>query len=124
DIEFGQNENEIFVTMFNYGVTSIWYTNNGGTSWQNKEGNLPDMPVKCILQNPLLPNEVIIGTELGIWATPDITATSPTWVQYYNGMSDVTVVDLDLRTSDNVILAATHGRGLFTGQFTATPLSI
>lgn len=124
DIEFGQNENEIFVTMFNYGVTSVWYTNNGGASWQNKEGNLPDMPVKCILQNPLLPNEVIIGTELGIWATPDITATSPTWVQYYNGMSDVTVVDLDLRTSDNVILAATHGRGLFTGQFTATPLSI
>lgn len=124
DIEFGQNENEIFVTMFNYGVSSVWRTSNGGSSWQNKEGDLPDMPVRAILQNPLLPNEVIIGTDLGLWATPDITAASPSWVPVFNGMSDVTVVDLDLRTTDNVILATTHGRGLFTGQFNAVPLSI
>ena len=45
-------------------------------------------------------------------------------IQSYNGMSDVTVVDLDVRTSDNVILATTHGRGLFTSQFTSTPLGI
>ena len=124
DIEFGQNEQEIFVTMHNYGVQSIWYTSNGGTSWRSLEGNLPDMPVKCILQNPLLPNELIIGTELGIWATPDFTQTNPTWIPVFNGMSDVTVLDLDLRASDNTILATTYGRGLFTGTFTATPLSI
>ena len=124
DIEFGTSENEIFVTMYNYGVASIWRTTNGGTSWQNKEGNLPDMPVQCVLQNPLLPNEVILGTKLGIWATPDITVASPVWVQLINGMSDVSVSDLDVRASDNVILAATYGRGLFTGQFTDLPLSI
>lgn len=124
DIEFGQDENEIFVTMYNYGVPSIWRTTNGGGSWQNKEGNLPDMPVRCVLQNPLLPNEVILGTDLGIWATADISATNPVWVPLFNGMSDVTVTDLDLRTSDNVVLAATFGRGLFTGQFTDVPLSI
>jgi len=32
----------------------------------------------------------------------------------------VTVIDLDLRTSDNTVLAATHGRGLFTGVFSTT----
>lgn len=124
DIEFGQSEQEIFVTIHNYGVDSIWYTTNGGSTWLNKEGNLPDIPVKCILQNPLIPQEVIIGTDLGVWATTDITVASPIWVPVYNGMSDVTVLDLDLRASDNVILASTHGRGMFTGQFTATPLSI
>ncbi|MBT8271677.1 MAG: T9SS type A sorting domain-containing protein, partial [Bacteroidia bacterium] len=124
DIEFGQNENEIFVSMFNYGVTSLWYTSDGGTTWVSKEGNLPDLPVRCILQNPLIPQEVIIGTELGVWATADITVASPSWVQTYNGMSDVTVVDLDLRASDNTILASTHGRGMFTSQFTSSPLSV
>ena len=39
-------------------------------------------------------------------------------------MSDVTVLDLDLRAVDNTILATTHGRGLFTSQFTAQPLSV
>lgn len=124
DIEYGQNEDEIFVTMHNYGVQSVWYTEDGGSTWRSLEGNLPDIPVKCILQNPLRPQELIIGTELGVWATPDFTATSPNWIQSYNGMSDVTVLDLDLRTSDNTILATTHGRGMFTGQFTAAPLSV
>jgi len=119
DIEFGQSESEIFVTMHNYGVTSIWFTSNGGTSWSSKEGDLADMPVKCILQNPLEPEEVIIGTQIGVWSTTDITAASPTWVQSNNGMSDVPVLDLDLRTSDNVILASTFGRGMFTSQFTS-----
>lgn len=118
-IEFGETENDIFVTFHNYGVTSIWYTSNGGASWVNKEGrNLPDIPVKCILQNPLARNEVIIGTELGVWETKNFNEASPLWSSSYNGMSDVKVVDLDLRVSDNTILATTHGRGLFTGQFT------
>ena len=124
DIEFGQNESEIFVTVHNYGVTSVWFSNNGGSTWTSKEGNLPDLPVKCILQNPLIPSEVIIGTELGVWATADYTVASPTWIQAFNGMSDVTVVDLDYRAADDVILATTHGRGLFTSQFTSTTLSI
>ncbi|WP_353777036.1 T9SS type A sorting domain-containing protein [Winogradskyella sp. 3972H.M.0a.05] len=124
DIELGQSEQEIFVTMHNYGVTSVWASTDGGNNWTNIEGNLPDIPVQCILQNPLIPEELIIGTDLGVWATPDYTDPNPTWVQAYNGMSDVTVVDLDLRASDNTILAATHGRGMFTSQFTDTPLSI
>jgi hypothetical protein len=124
DIEFGQSEQEIFVTMHNYGVVSIWYTSNGGTEWRSIEGNLPDMPVKCILQNPLIPNELIVGTDLGVWATPDFTVTNPVWIPAFNGMSDAKVLDLDLRVSDNLILASTHGRGLFTSSFTSMPLSV
>lgn len=124
DIEFGQNGNEIFVTMHNYGVPNIWFTNDGGTTWTDIEGDLPDLPVKCILQNPLLPTELIIGTELGVWRTADYTATNVEWIQSFDGMSDVTVVDLDLRTSDNTILATTHGRGMFTSTFTADVASV
>jgi hypothetical protein len=109
--------------MHNYGVTSIWFTNDGGTTWQNKEGDLPDIPVKSILQNPLIANEVIIGTQLGVWATANYTSSNPTWVRTNNGMSEVPVLDLDLRNSDNTILATTHGRGFFTSQFTAVSLS-
>ena len=117
DIEFGQSEQEIFVTFHNYNVNSVWFSPDGGATWQNKEGNLPDIPVKCILQNPLAPTEVIIGTELGIWSTDDITAANPDWFASDNGMLDIRVLDLDLRTSDNTVLASTHGRGMFTNKF-------
>ena len=123
DIELGTNENEIFVTMHNYGVQNIWYTADGGTTWVGKEGNLPDIPVKAILQNPLLLEEVIIGTELGVWRTSNFSDASPTWTQSYNGMSNVKVTDLDMR-DDNMVFAATYGRGIFSGQFTDAVASV
>ncbi|RAJ15034.1 thrombospondin type 3 repeat-containing protein [Olleya aquimaris] len=118
DIEFGQSENDIFVTIHNYGVQSIWYTSDGGANWSPKEGDLPDMPVKAILQNPLNLDEVIIGTELGVWYTSNFSDASPNWNQAFNGMSNVKVMDLDLR-DDNTVYAATYGRGVFSGSFDA-----
>ncbi len=118
DIEFGQNENEIYVTIFNYGVTNIFYSNDGGATWVSKEGDLPDMPVNTIMPNPLNPNEVIIGTDLGIWATPNFNDANPNWYPTRNGMTDVKVTDLELR-DDNMVFASTYGRGVFSGQFTS-----
>jgi len=123
-IEFGNNEDEIFVTFHNYGVKSIWYTTNGGASWQNKEGDLPDIPVKAILMNPLNNDQVIIGTELGVWSTSNFKEASPEWVRANNGMSNVKVTSFSLRTADNTVLATTYGRGMFTGQFTAAVASV
>jgi hypothetical protein len=123
DVEFGQSENDIFVTLHNYNVVNVWYSADAGVTWQNKEGNLPDMPVKCILQNPLKLNEVIIGTELGVWFTNSFNTTSPVWNQSFNGMSNVKVTDLDLR-NDNAVYAATYGRGVFSGVFDTRALAL
>ena len=117
DIEFGKDEDEIFVTMHNYGVVSVWHSIDGGVNWMNKEGDLPDLPVKTIIQNPYDEKEVIIGTDLGVWRTSNFDAVLPTWKQSYNGMSNVPVLDLDLRNGDNVVFAATYGRGIFSGSF-------
>jgi len=124
DISFGDNEDEIFVTFHNYGIKNIWYTNDGGTIWQDKEGDFPDIPVKAILQNPLNDNEVIIGTDLGVWRTDNFFDSFPNWVQSSNGMSNVRVTSFDLRESDNTVLATTYGRGMFTGKFKAGTASI
>ncbi|MES2812543.1 MAG: T9SS type A sorting domain-containing protein [Bacteroidota bacterium] len=128
DVEFGQDENQIFVTFHNYGVTSIWYSMDSGVTWASIEGNFPNIPVKCILQNPLNTSEIIIGTDLGVWYTNGFnpalnTAQALTWNQSYNGMSDVKVFDLQLR-NDNTVFAATYGRGVFSGVFTGNTLSV
>tara|TARA_R110002050_G_scaffold221792_2_gene357650 strand:- start:317 stop:3940 length:3624 start_codon:yes stop_codon:yes gene_type:complete len=118
-IEFGQTEQQIIVTFSNYGVTSIWYTSNGGTSWASKEGNLPDMPVRWALFNPLNYNEVIVATEVGVWSTSTFATATPTWTASNSGLANVRVDMLQTRTSDNAVIAATHGRGLFSSTFTA-----
>lgn len=120
DIELGTDENHIMVTIYNYGVTNIFYSTDGGSTWASKEGNLPDLPVWCILQNPTNNAEAIIGTDLGVWKSTNFTASSPNWTHSYNGMSDVRVNDLKLigsTESDNRIVASTYGRGIYVGDF-------
>lgn len=116
DIEFGSTENDIMVTVANYNRTSIFYSTDGGASWQNKEGNLPDMPVRTILMNPDDSNEVIIGTEAGLWATSNFLSSSPTWAQYSTGIGNVRVTSLDYRPATRTVLVSTYGRGAWTSQ--------
>lgn len=120
-IDIGSSEQEIVVTFSNYGVNSVWYTSNGGNSWTNKEGNLPDMPVRWCLFNPLDAKEVLLATEVGIWSTSDITASPVNWVSSVSGLAKVRTNMLQYRSSDHEVLAATYGRGLFTSNgFTAS----
>ena len=116
DIEFGASEKEIFVTFHNYAVKNIFYSDDGGITWSSKEGDLPDLPVRCILQNPIVGNEVIVGTDLGVWYTKNFKDSSPTWSQGFNGMSNVRVTDMDMR-DDYKVFAATYGRGVFSSYF-------
>ena len=113
-IEVGATDNELLVTVSNYGVTSIFYTQDGGTTWSEKQGDLPDMPVRWAMFNPLNRSEVLLATEVGVWKTSDILASSPTWTKANTGMGNVRVDMLQYREADNTLAAATHGRGLFT----------
>jgi PKD repeat protein len=115
-VEIGASENELIATFFNYGVTSVWYTDNGGTSWVNKEGNLPDMPIRWALFNPNNRNEVILATELGVWASTNFKTATPTWQASNKGLANVRVDMLQVRTSDYMVMAITHGRGVYTSN--------
>lgn len=114
DIQYGTNDNEIIVTISNYNTTSVFYTSDGGVTWNSKEGNLPDMPVRTALMNPDNNNEVIVGTELGVWGTTNFLSAAPTWAQYTVGLGNVRVTNLDYRPSTKTVLAATYGRGAYT----------
>ncbi|MGM0407910.1 MAG: hypothetical protein ACQERU_07985, partial [Bacteroidota bacterium] len=109
----GKNENELLVTFSNYGVSSVWYTDNGGDTWIEKEGNLPDMPIRWAIFDPGDTTKVLLATEVGIWATANIYDETIRWEPVINGLANVRVDMLQLREWDNTILAATHGRGLY-----------
>ena len=118
-IELGSSENQILVTFSNYGVISVWETLNGGLLWENKEGTeeehmLPDMPVRWALYNPDNRDEVILATEVGVWSTTDFNSASPAWTASNSGLANVRTDMLQIRSSDNFVIAATHGRGLFS----------
>ncbi len=113
-IDIGADENNLMVTYTTYGVNHVYITTDGGTNWSNKNGDLPDMPVRWAMFNPLNRSEVFLATEVGVWSTTDITAASPEWGATNGGLANVRTDMLQYRSTDRTWLAATHGRGLFT----------
>jgi len=120
EIEKG-NEDHILVTQTNYGVASVFETKDGGMTWENVEGDLPDMPVRWVVFNPLNADQAFIATEAGVWATDDLNGSETVWMPQINGMQTVRCDMLQVRESDNFILAGTYGRGLFTTDGLAEP---
>lgn len=113
-IALGKSEDTLMVTFSNYGVPSVWKSFNGGQTWQNIEGNLPDIPVRWALFHPQNDLQALIATETGIWECDNLVQTPVVWVPANYGMANVRVDMLQVRKSDNTVLAATHGRGFFT----------
>lgn len=113
-IAIGGSEDTLLVTFSNYGVTSVLQTYNGGQTWENKEGNLPDMPIRWAIYHPQNHRQAMLATETGVWSTINLNETDPLWEPVNTGMANVRIDMLNLRESDNTVLAATHGRGFFT----------
>jgi photosystem II stability/assembly factor-like uncharacterized protein len=113
-VAIGKSEDTLMVTFSNYGVASVWQSYNGGQSWQNIEGNLPDMPVRWALYHPQNNRQALLATETGVWECVNLSHSPVIWTPVISGMANVRVDQLQIRKSDNTVLAATHGRGMFT----------
>lgn len=118
-VAIGESNDKLLVTLSNYGLASVWLTNDGGVTWLDKEGTLPDMPVRWALFNPGNSEEVLLATELGIWSTNSLS-TSPAWEPSNQGLANVRCDMLRYRSSDGLVILATHGRGLYTSDVFAT----
>ncbi len=126
-IEIGASENELIVIQSNYGVKSVFYTSNGGTTWTSKDESshgLPNIPVRYALFNPNDRKQVLLATELGVWSTTDITAANPDWKPTNSNLANVRCDMLRYRSSDQQIAVATHGRGIFTANFCSIPSDV
>lgn len=123
-IEVGRTDNQLLVTLSNYGVPSVWYTTNVGASWTSKDlpaHGLPDVPVYGAVFNPADNRQVMLATQLGVWSTTDITAENPGWEVGNTGMPLIRINQLRVRPSDGRVLASTYGRGVWETSAWAVP---
>lgn len=119
-IDVGLTENEILVTFSNFGVNSVWYTTDGGTTWVNKDASghgLPNIPVwqaKLVRYTPSDAPKVVLATELGVFSTNNIQDSNPAWESSSTGLPNVRCNWIYFRSADSVLAVATQGRGFFT----------
>ena len=115
-INQGTDDQNLICSFSNYGLSSVWVSANGGTSWSsldNNNVNLPDMPVRWCMFYPGDNTKAYIATETGVWETDLINGTSTVW-SANSSFPSVRTDMIKYRSSDRTIAAATHGRGLWT----------
>lgn len=122
-----ENADEAVVTFSNYGIISIWHTSNAGASWQNISGNLEQNPDDGNGNGPsvrwaeILPTDLgtiyLVGTSTGLYSSVNLNGISTVWAQEGATTIGNVVVDMiDSRTTDDLVVVATHGNGMYSSN--------
>jgi hypothetical protein len=91
-------------------AANVWETKDGGTTWRNISGNLPNAPVWMVTYDPA--NSVLYaGTNYGVYYHYVHTAGT-SWLRFGSGPPDAPIFDVKLG-SDGTAFAATFGRGVY-----------
>jgi uncharacterized repeat protein (TIGR01451 family) len=90
----------------------VFRTLDGGVSWADITGNLPDSPVNSIVLDPSFANTLYVGTDVGPFVTYNGGAS---WSELGTNASFplVAIDQVDLDPSHRFMAAGTHGRGAY-----------
>jgi photosystem II stability/assembly factor-like uncharacterized protein len=88
----------------------IWRSTDYGNTWQDISTGIPLGPVNVIREDPSDKNILYVGTDIGVYVSKDSGAT---WDVLGGNLPSTFVHDLIIHPRDNIIVIATHGRGMW-----------
>lgn len=91
-------------------------------TWADKTGNLPDIPIDSVIVNPNFPQQVFVGSDIGLYYTNDITQSSPVWNRFQNGLPNVMVWSLSIDRGNTTLSVWTRSRGAYVWPLPTGPL--
>jgi len=127
------NADRVVVSFSNYNVNSLFYTTNGGDSWQSVSGNLeaagssgggaPSVRWVTIMPNGGNGNIYLLGTSVGLMSSDELNGNSTVWErEAVNTIGTIPVDMVRVRPIDGYIGVATHGNGIYEARIDV-PLS-
>jgi photosystem II stability/assembly factor-like uncharacterized protein len=110
--------NKIWIVMAGYTAgNKVWKSTNGGTTWTNISGTLPNLPVNTIVyQNGSINDRVYIGTDIGVY---QIDNSLLDWALFNKLLPNVMIHELEINYTSNKIVAATYGMGIWQASLLA-----
>lgn len=84
----------------------VYYTSNGGNSWTNISGELPNVPIHCV--SYLSNGGMLAGTEIGVFYKANYTSE---WIPFNNGLPWSHISEMIVHEAQQLVTVATYGRG-------------
>ena len=72
--------NTAYVTVMGFHTSHVWQTTNGGTSWTDITGNLPDSPADGVVIDKTS-GTIYVATDVGVFSTPAPAGGSTVWTE-------------------------------------------
>ena len=88
----------------------VWRSTDYGATWENLAGGVPFGPVNIIREDPKNERILYLGTDVGVYVSLD---AGESWEALARGMPSTFVHDLVVHPRDDIMVAATHGQGMF-----------
>jgi len=88
----------------------VWKSVDYGATWESLADGVPSGPANVIVEDPVNPEVLYLGTDLGAYVSLD---GGGSWEALTAGLPTTFVHDMTLHPRDRVLVAATHGRGMF-----------
>ncbi len=88
----------------------VLMTTDGGASWRDISGNLPQAPVNDIIRHPKHRGWLYIGTDMGVFFSPNLGRT---WLKVGETFPLVPVTEVRFHAGSKTLFAATFGRSIF-----------
>lgn len=92
-------------------------------TWEDKTGNLPDIPAQQVMPNPNLPQQVFVGTDWGLYYTDNINASPPVWHRF-EGLPHVMIWELVVDRGFTTMAAFTRARGAWVWPLPQSQLGV
>ena len=100
------NTNSVYAVRDLFGPGKVFHSTNGGVTWTDISGNLPNLPTYSLALNTAA-NMIYVGNDNGVFATNNGGAS---WAPFGAGLPNVQVRELQFNPTLNILAAATHGR--------------
>jgi len=91
----------------------LYRTDDYGETWIATTGGLPSAPISVVIEDPVDPDLLFVGNDLGVYMTHD---GGQTWAPFQGGMPTVPVRDLVIQQRDSDLVVGTYGRGVWVGD--------
>ena len=97
-------------------------SNCASVTWNDKTGNLPDIPVDSIIVNPNWPQQVFAGTDFGLYYTDNITTATPSWSRFDTGLPHSMIWDMQVDRGATTLSVWTRSRGAYVWPLPLAPV--
>jgi hypothetical protein len=119
------NENMVYATFnglkWKDPQPHVFRSTDKGTFWTDISSNLPDAPVNAFAVDPVEPERLYLGNDVGMFVSFD---SGQSWWVLGDGLPILPIGDIEIHPTTRELVAGTYGRSMYKIDLNSIPTNV